>query len=82
MNKITCNGSVTNLKLAEGALSSFSENDLELLQYAIWAYSYVNSDQSAKYEISIQDWINNILKVYSVYCKRTSKVINTLSKLI
>lgn len=82
MNKITCNGNVTNLKLAEGALSSFSENDLEILQYAIWAYSYVNQDQYVIYEINIQDWINNILKVYGVDCKRTNKVIDILSRLI
>lgn len=82
MNMIISNGAVTQLKLAEGTLSSFSENDLETLQYAIWAYSYVNNDQSAIYEITIQDWINNILNVYSVDCKRTDKVISTLLRLI
>lgn len=82
MNKIVCNGSVTNLKLVDGALNGFAENDLEVLQYAVWAYGFVNCTGFSKYEVSIESWVNEIKKVYDQDCKRTQKVLQVLTKLV
>lgn len=82
MNKITCNGTISNLKLAEGALKDFTDKELEILQYALWAYGHVNCTGFAVYDVSIQSWIDEIKKVYDCTCVRNQAVLDVLTKLI
>lgn len=81
-NLITCNGAVTKLQLSEGITRNFTLDELETLQYAVWAYGYVNCTGFAVYSISIQTWIENIKQVFDMSCLRTKAVLNVLNKLI
>lgn len=81
-NLILCNGAVTKLSLKEDATKGFTLDELETLQYAVWAYGYVNCTGFAKYEVSITSWVDNIKQVFDTDNKRTQDVINVLSKLI
>jgi hypothetical protein len=82
MNRITCNGTVSNLKLVEGALKDFTSQEMEILQYALWTYGHVNCTGFAVYDVSIESWINEIKKVYDISCPRNQDVITVLCKLV
>lgn len=83
MNKIECNGFATKLILQDGALSSFTGQEIEILQHALVTYGFLNCTCfGAKYSVSIQSWVNEIEKVYDVSCPRNKAVIDVLNKLI
>lgn len=83
MNKIECNGFSTKLILKDDALIGFTNNEIEILQYALESYGFLNCTCfGVKYSVSIESWITEIKKVYYVNCSRNEAVINTLSKLV
>ena len=82
MNKIECNGFSTKLILKDNALVGFSSNEIEILQYALESYSFLNCTCfGAKYSVSIKSWITEIKKVYDVNCLRNEAIISILNKL-
>ena len=83
MNKIECNGFSTKLILKDNALIVFTNNEIEILQYALESYGFLNCTCfGAKYSVSIESWITEIKKVYDVNCSRNEAIVNTLNKLI
>lgn len=83
MNKIECNGFSTKLILKDSALVGFTSNEIEILQYALQSYSFVNfASFGARYSVSIKSWVAEIKKVYDVTCLRNKAIINVLNKLI
>ena len=82
MNKIECNGFSTKLILKDDALIGFTNNEIEILQYALESYGFLNCTCfGAKYLVSIESWITEIKKVYDVNCLKTKAVIDVLNKL-
>lgn len=83
MNKIECNGFSTKLILKDNALVGFIDSEIEILQYALESYGFLNCTCfGAKYSVSIESWITEIKKVYDVNCLKNEAVINALNKLV
>lgn len=82
MNKIECNGFSTKLILKDNALVGFTSNEIDILQYALESYGFLNCTCfGAKYSVSIESWVTEIKKVYDVNCLKTKAVVNVLNKL-
>ena len=82
MNKIECNGFSTKLILNDNALVGLTNNEIEILKYALESYGFLNCTCfGAKYSVSIESWITEIKKVYDVNCLKTKAIVNVLNKL-
>lgn len=83
MNKIECNGFSTKLILKDDALIGFTNKEIEILQYALESYGFLNCTCfGAKYSVSIESWIAEIKKVYDDNCLINETIITILNKLV